>query len=88
MHEPNLTKDILLDMLGCVLIEMRNHTNKKYAPVMADVFHNVPARLILGIPAAEIYCDMQRVAKRHGVEEYLSRLLDHSTKKAQNLSSH
>jgi len=48
---------------------------------MSDVFHNVPVRIIRNVPPSEIYEDMMRVAKRHSVEDYLTKLLKHSYKK-------
>ena len=72
---------MLLDMLGTILVEMRAHANPEYAKVMSDIFHNVPSRLIARISPHEIYEDMKRVAKRHGTEEYLDTLMQHSLKK-------
>jgi hypothetical protein len=76
-----ITDQIILDMLGIVLIEIRAHTNPDYAKHMADIFHNVPARLIRKTPAQEIYEDMLQVANRLGLEKYLGDLLHHSQNK-------
>lgn len=81
MKTSRITENILLDMLGNTLVEMRAHSNPNYAKTMADVFHNVPARLVRKMPPLEIYEDMVRVAKRHSVEDYLISLLKHSSEK-------
>lgn len=80
--DKEITNKILLDMLGNVLVEMRSHTNPDYAKTMSDIFHNVPARIVKNISPMAIYEDMERAAKRHNVEGYLEKLLDHSMRKA------
>ena len=81
MSDIKVTNHILLDMRSVVLIEIRAHSNPKYGKTMSDIFHNVPVRIIRNVPPTEIYEDMMRVAKRHSVEEYLTKLLNHSFKK-------
>ena len=81
MSAEKITRNILLDMLGITLVEMRTHSNSEYAKVMSDIFHNVPSRLIANISPNVIYEDMKRVAKRHGTEKYLDALMQHSLKK-------
>lgn len=84
MSDTKITNHILLDMLGVVLVEIRAHSNPKYGKTMSDVFHNVPARIIRNVAPIEIYEDMIRVAKRHSVEDYLAKLLKHSSGKVRS----
>jgi len=76
MTDRIITYDILLDMLGIVLIEIRARKNQQYAKALADVFHNVPARIIIKMEPNNIYLDMLKVAKRHGgeIENYIEKL--------------
>lgn len=81
MNNEEITAEHLLDMLGNILIEIRADSNEIYTKAMADIFHNVPARIINKIEAKLIYADMMRVAERHKKEEYLTKLLYVSQRK-------
>lgn len=81
MNNEEITAEHLLDMLGNILIEIRADSNEIYTKAMADIFHNVPARIINKIEAKLIYADMMRVAERHKKEECLTKLLYVSQRK-------
>jgi hypothetical protein len=74
-HE--ITTAIILEMLAVVLIEIRVHESPLYPATMADVFHHVPRLINQGAEPELIYADMQKIAARHGVEEYLEQLTRH-----------
>ena len=71
MDKYEVTEQLLLDMLGLVLAEIRSRDEAHYAKTMADVFHNVPSRLAAKMPAEEIFNDIMRVAKRHNLENII-----------------
>ncbi len=81
MGNKEITAEHLLDMLGNILIEIDSDSNEIYTKAMADILHNVPARIINKIEAKLIYADMMRVAERHKKEKYLTKLLYLSQRK-------
>lgn len=70
----NITAADILEMLAVVLIEMRVHESPSYPKIMADVFHHVPRMLRYDRDPTEIYADIQKLAARHGVEDYIEML--------------
>jgi hypothetical protein len=81
MNKNNIDEALIFDMLGIALIEIRAAEKLEHAKKLADIFHNVPARLAKQLPPADILDDMMNIAARYGASNYLDSLLGHSRKK-------
>jgi hypothetical protein len=68
----------IVDALGNALVEIRASKNLKACNALADIFHNVPARLNRGHPESEIEEEIVRRADRVGMREYLDAILKRS----------
>lgn len=89
MHESNsnnakISYDVILYMMHIAFIEIRAAEKIGKCKGLADIFHNVPNRISIGISADDIIDHIYVVAKRRGQEEYINWLVDHSIQKIEN----
>lgn len=72
----DLTRDALYWLLSYVLIEIRATDDLSKAQILADIFHNVPAKLGKERPTATIVAEILDKASRHEWEGRIKRMLE------------
>ena len=70
-----LSHERLIKALGIALVEIRATQSLQTAHALADVFHNVPSSIELGLDPDLIAERMLACAERQGVRRYVERLL-------------
>ncbi|MBB3992759.1 transcriptional regulator [Sulfitobacter undariae] len=70
----------VLYVLSIALIEIRATGNLEKAHILADVVHNVPTMISAGSSADEIAEKVMLNAKRHGADDYFSKLFEKAKK--------
>ena len=61
--------------LGLVLVEIRASTDLHRAQCLADIVHNLPAKIRTGRPVEEIEHEIMARATRLGMETYVEKAL-------------
>ena len=74
---------VFLNMIGEVFILIRAEFKPGYHLILSDILHNVPAKIAHGFNPDEIYKEMRTKAEKHGVSEYLEKLIERSEAKYQ-----
>ncbi|GLQ76623.1 hypothetical protein GCM10007881_01380 [Mesorhizobium huakuii] len=68
----------ILYVLGVALIEIRASASLEEAQIVADIFHNVPAKISASEEPEAIETELLSKAKRHGREQAIKQLLKHA----------
>ncbi|MGX9573571.1 hypothetical protein [Mesorhizobium sp. f-mel] len=68
----------MLYILGVVFVEIRASDKLEDAHIIADVFHNIPAKISVGATIEDIESEIMSKAKRHGYERDAHRMLSHA----------
>jgi hypothetical protein len=76
MTSAELSREALYYLLGWVLVEIRAIDDLVKAQILADIFHNVPAKLCSGNPEEDIVAEILEKAARHEWEKRILRMLD------------
>jgi hypothetical protein len=75
----------VLYVVGVILVEIRASEKVEKSRVLADVIHNVTAKIVLGKPEAEIMQDVISRAERLGIEKAVSRYFELAEKSRSSL---
>ncbi|MER9934332.1 hypothetical protein [Mesorhizobium sp. M0088] len=75
----------MLYILGVALVEIRASDKVEDAHIIADIFHNVPAKISVGATPEDIELEIMSKAKRHGYENYANKMLSHAKHRTKNL---
>ncbi|MEO0400571.1 MAG: hypothetical protein AAF224_14255 [Pseudomonadota bacterium] len=66
----------LTKLIGYALVEIRACDDLEKAQKIADVFHNTPAALAMGVKSADaIWADVEARAIRSGLEQFVRGLM-------------
>ncbi|MER9951293.1 hypothetical protein [Mesorhizobium sp. M0047] len=65
----------ILYVLGVALIEIRAIASLEEAQIVADIFHNVPAKISASEEPEAIEAEVLLKAKRHGREQAIKQIL-------------
>ena len=77
---------IALDMLTVALVEIRASDQLQKSAALADVFHNIPARIARGFSGDELLEEMELRASRNGCSDYMQQLRQHVASKIKSLT--
>jgi hypothetical protein len=77
--------DELFYVLSLVFIEIRSTDSLTKAQMLADVFHNVPAKIKSGFNLQRIMSEINEKAVRHDCERMISALFSSARKNAKGV---
>jgi hypothetical protein len=66
----------LFYVLGLAFIQIRATDNLEHAQILADIFHNVPAKVSCGFELTAIMQEISEKAERHGYENRVAKMFD------------
>lgn len=75
---------ITLDMLTVALVEIRASEKLAKSSALADVFHNIPAKIARSVSGHELLEEIELRASRNGSFDYIRRLRQHADAKIEN----
>lgn len=75
----------VLYVVGVILVEIRASEKIEKSRILADVVHNVPAKISAGKPEAEIIQEVMSRAERLGVEKTMSKYFELAEKSRSSL---
>lgn|GEM_PF-5084914 len=78
-YDPKFNNDelIILKMLSLAFIDIRAAGTLKKAQIIADIYHNAPSAISVGMPSTEILSTIRQKAERQGALKYVENIEDH-----------